>query len=159
MEKSTITSQSHVLIVIINQCSETTNIANDPTFLCRRKYNLLARMKSWKRRIQNCYWDDKKAKWRARVKRWETDWNGWSLQNEELNMWWRRRWKNVDRDKWPLETASAGEAASETALPAALTQTDRPTRLPYTVYTISVSFFLNYRGKIEEWEHYITVSW
>lgn len=43
--------------------------------------------------------------------------------------------------------ASAGEAASETALPAALTQTDMPTRLPYTVYTISVSFFLNYRRK------------
>lgn len=37
----------------------------------------------------------------------------------------------MDRDKWPREMASAGEAAYETALSTALTQTDRPTRQSY----------------------------
>lgn len=39
--------------------------------------------------------------------------------------------KKLDRDKWPWEMAVAGEPAYETALSAALTQTDRPTRLRY----------------------------
>lgn len=48
--------------------------------------------------------------------------------------------KKVDRDKWPGEMAGAGEPAYETALSAALTQTDRPTGLRCTapVYSISV---------------------
>lgn len=42
-----------------------------------------------------------------------------------------RQGEKVDRDKWPWEMACAGEPASETALSAALTQTDRPTGLCY----------------------------
>lgn len=39
--------------------------------------------------------------------------------------------KELDRDKWPWEMAGAAEPAYETALSAALTQTDRPTGLCY----------------------------
>lgn len=39
--------------------------------------------------------------------------------------------KKLDRDKWPWEMAVAAEPAYETALSAALTQTDRPTGSRY----------------------------
>lgn len=105
-------------------------------FIAREKNNLFTSRNSWKSgKTRELWWWRQEPK--AVVKKRETDRTRLRVQNEESKMGGRRRWKEkkrgqgkgkkLDRDKWPWEMAGAGEHACETALSAALTQTDRTT--------------------------------
>lgn len=61
--------------------------------------------------------------------------------------------KKLDRDKWLVQMAGAGEPAYETALSAALTQTDRPTGLSYHSNPFHSSLILSLFSKKEKENH------